>query len=381
MRIAYNIAGTYNSGGMERVLANKANFLARQGHEVMIITTDQQGRKPYFTLGKGIKCSDLDINYSSTQGQGIVGKSLSYLLKQRKHKRRLKKLLTDYRADIVISMFDHEVSFLHTIDDGSGKLAEIHFSRFKRLQYGRKGLWGLADRWRSKRDLKLAAYYDRFVVLTHEDRGYWGDLSNIVVIPNANSFEPDRVASLDEKRVIAVGRYDYQKAFEELIYIWKGVKAWYPDWKLCVYGDGPRRKELEELIEALYLRDVVQLLPSVKDIESEYLKSSILVMTSRYEGLPMALLEGQTCGLPLIAYACKCGPKEVIRNGKNGYLITEGDRQSFAEKLMFLMGNTDTRIRMGREAKLRATDFSEEVVMAKWLTLFEQLVQKGGAIR
>ncbi|WP_118195438.1 glycosyltransferase family 4 protein [Albibacterium indicum] len=378
MRIVYNIAATYNSGGMERVLANKANYLVRQGHEVMVVTTDQQGRKPYFELDNRITHHDLGINYSAGQGKGLLEKAVSYWFKQRLHKRRLEKLLIGHKADIVISMFDHEVSFLHGIADGSKKVAEIHFSRFKRLQYGRKGLWGLVDSWRSKRDQKLAGCYDRFVVLTHEDSAYWAGLSNINVIPNANSFEPSKVASLDEKRVIAVGRYDYQKAFDELIYIWKEIKTRYPDWKLFIYGDGPRRKELEELIKALYLQDVVQLLPSVKDIENEYLKSSVLVMTSRYEGLPMALLEGQACGLPLVAYGCKCGPKDVIDDGRNGYLIAEGDRHSFAEKLMLLMGNADTRKQMGHEAKRLSASFSEEVIMAKWRALFDGLLQEGG---
>ena len=120
-----------------------------------------------------------------------------------------------------------------------------------------------------------------------------GNLSNIEVVPNANSFIPATQASLEHNRVIAVGRYDYQKGFDELIKIWKKIYAGNPNWRLDIFGDGPLKGELQNLIENLNLSGIVQLHPPVKNIEREYLESSILVMTSRYEGLPMALLEAR----------------------------------------------------------------------------------------
>lgn len=84
-------------------------------------------------------------------------------------------------------MFCNDASFLWKIDDGSKKVLEIHFSRYKRLQYGRKGVWKIADRWRSRMDERTVRKYDRFVVLTAEDKAYWGNLSNMIVIPNALS--------------------------------------------------------------------------------------------------------------------------------------------------------------------------------------------------
>ena len=207
MKIVYNIAGTYNSGGMERVLANKANWLVKQGHEVVIVTTDQRGERPFFPLNERIKCFDLGVNYEENNGKSFINKLIHYPFKQRKHKRKLTELLQSLRADVVISMFCNDASFIPSIKDGSKKILEIHFSRFKRLQYGRKGLWKLADEYRSKQDAKVATRFNRFVVLTEEDKEYWEGLKNMCVIGNARSFVLPEPAKLENKTVIAVGRH------------------------------------------------------------------------------------------------------------------------------------------------------------------------------
>lgn len=270
-------------------------------------------------------------------------------------------------------MFDNDAAILPKIKDGSKKILEIHFSRFKRLQYGRKGVWKIINRLRSNADLKLVQRYDRFVVLTHEDKSYWGNLPNIKVIPNANSFVLSKRADLENKRVIAVGRYDYQKGFDELINVWKGVYVKHPDWSLDIFGHGPLKDELQSLIDQLGLTKTIHLCAPVKNIEQEYLNSSILAMTSRYEGLPMTLLEAQACGLPLVSYACKCGPRDIIKNNENGFLIEEGNQNEMAHKIIKLIENKELRLKMG-ESALRASDyFSEESVMKKWIYLFSNL--------
>ena len=150
MKIVYCIAGTYNSGGMERVLANKANWFAHQGHDVTIITTEQKGREPFFSLDKQITCHDLGIGYEENNGGTFLNKVLHYPFKQYRHRKRLTRLLEQIKPDITVSMFCNDVSFLPKIKDGSKKVLEIHFSKFKRLQYARKGLWRLADIYRNK---------------------------------------------------------------------------------------------------------------------------------------------------------------------------------------------------------------------------------------
>lgn len=373
MKIIYNISGTFNSGGMERVLTNKGNFLVRRGYELTIVTSDQKGRKPYFEFDSRVKQIDLGINYSDLSKMGLIKKSALYYMKQKIHKKRLTKVLNEINADIVISMFDHEVPFLWSIQDGSKKIVEIHFSRYKRLQYGRKGIWAMVDAYRSKEDLKWVKKYDRFVVLTKEDASYWGNLANLEVIPNANSFEVDKTADYDVKRVIAVGRYDYQKGFEDLIDSWSLVSNKFPDWRLDIFGNGELENTLQSQINNLKLTSTVRLMPPVKNIQKEYLNSSILAMSSRYEGLPMTLLEAQVCGLPMVAYACKCGPKDLITDGENGFLVEEGNKKQLAERLMQLMEDKSKRVSMGQVAAKNSKNFTEAKVMQKWVDLFKEL--------
>lgn len=374
MRIIYTIAATYNSGGMERVLANKANWLVQNGYEISILTTDQKGRSSFFEFDPRIRFYDLGVNYEENNGKSFLNKLVHYPFKQWKHRRALQKLLPELKADVVVSMFCNDASILPKIKDGSRKVLEIHFSRFKRQQYGRKGIWRIADDIRSRNDLKVVSKFDRFVVLTEEDKGYWGELDNIQVIPNASSFVLDKPAELNEKRVIAVGRYCYQKALNRLIEAWSVVCKRVDDWKLHLVGDGEDREALKHQIDELRLTDKVVLGRSETDMKSVYGGASMLALSSRYEGLPMVLLEAQAAGLPIVSFECKCGPKDVITEGVDGYLVEEGNVAALADRMLRLIEDKDLRKRMGQEAYKNSERFSEESVMAQWEKLFKEIV-------
>lgn len=375
MRIIYNISATYNSGGMERVLANKANWLVQNGYEVSVLTTDQNGRSPFFEFDSRIRFYDLGINYEENNGGSFLNKLIHYPFKQWKHQKALKKLLPELKADVVISMFCNDASILPKIKDDSRKVLEIHFSRFKRQQYGRKGIWKIADEIRSRNDLNVVSKFDRFVVLTEEDKGYWGNLDNIQVIPNARTFVMDKPAELKEKRVIAVGRYCYQKALDRLIDAWEIVCKSVDDWKLSLVGDGEDREALQTQIERLGLSDKVVLGRAETDMKTVYANASILALSSRYEGLPMVLLEAQSAGLPIVSFECKCGPKDVLTDGVDGFLVKEGDVTSLATKILELITDEDLRRKMGAEAYKNSERFSEEKVMAQWVELFNEVIK------
>lgn len=376
MKIVYCIAGTCHSGGMERVLTNKANYLVAHGYEIVIVTTDQQGQPPFFALDKRIRCIDLQINYEKNNGKSFLNKILHYPLKQYKHKQRLKKVLKLECPDVTVSMFCNDASFITNIKDGSAKVLEIHFSKFKRLQYGRKGLWKLADLWRSKQDEKTVARFDKFVVLTEEDKGYWGKLHNIIVIPNALTFSTAQQALLENKKVVAIGRYTYQKGFERLIDAWRIIAQQLPDWKLDIVGDGEARELLQQQIYTYGLEKKITLIHPTKDIEKIYLEASLIVLSSRYEGLPMVLLEAQAFGLPIVAFRCKCGPADIIDEGSNGFLVEEGDREGLARQMAKIMTDKPLRKQMGKIAKEKSQRYNEEVIMKQWMNLFHSLTMK-----
>lgn len=374
MKLVYFIAGTYNSGGMERVLANKANYLVSHGHEVIIVTTDQRGQKPFFPLDERIVCYDLGINYEENNGKSFFNKVLHYPFKQWKHKKKLSELLNRLHADIAISMFCNDVSILPEINDGSKKVLEVHFSRFKRIQYGRKGLWRLADEWRNVNDIRVVSRFDRFVVLTEEDQTYWGNLPNIQVIPNARTFVFEKPAESTNKVVMAVGRYDYQKGFERLIDAWAMVCCRVNDWKLEIIGDGALRPNMQQQIEENGLKDRVVLKKVPADqMKDAYMNASIFALSSRFEGLPMVLLEAQAAGLPIVSFACKCGPKDLIEDGVNGFLVDEGDIDGLANRLVCLIENEELRKRMGGAAYRNSERYAEDTIMKQWLDLFQDL--------
>lgn len=376
MRLVYCIAGTRHSGGMERVLANKANYWVRHGHDVTIVTTDQHGELPFFHLDTRVKCIDLEINYEDNNGKSIWNKLAYYPFKQYVHRKRLRALLKRVQPDITISMFCNEAAFLPKIKEGGWKVLEIHFSKYKRLQYGRKGLWRWVDIVRSRYDEILVKKYDRFVVLTEEDKSYWGALPNMVVIPNARTFTPDNTALLQNKKVLAVGRLTYQKGFERLIEAWSLLNGKYPNWKLFIVGDGEKKEELEQLVVDSSLQDSVFLKAPVKDMEQLYREASVIAMTSRYEGLPMILLEAQAYGIPIVSFKCQCGPADIITDGKDGFLVPEGNIPMMAEKLSMLMSDYQLRAKMGKAAVLSSKRFDEERVMNQWENLFRSLLNK-----
>jgi len=370
MKIIYLLAGTYNSGGMERVLTLKANWLAAHGYEVLIVTTDQRGREPFFPLHPSIRTIELGINYDETNGKSFLSKAISYLRKQRKHRQRLEEVLKKERADITVCMFNNDVNFVYKLKDGSSKVLEIHFSKNKKLQYNRRGLWRLADQWRTWQEERIVRRYDKFVVLTHEDKNLWGNIPNIQVIPNPLPFETNEQADLKEKRVIAVGRLDHQKGFDRLIDIWYSMGDTANGWQLDIIGEGSLRNELQVKINSLRLEHQIRLCGSTSDMQQEYLQSSIVVMTSRYEGFPMVLLEAQAFGIPVVSYACQCGPHDIISDGYNGFLTEEGDNDRFAARLQQLMLDEKLRKQMGQCAKETSKAYAIDNIMPQWEELF-----------
>lgn len=376
MKIIYCIHSICNPGGMERVLYNKVKYLSeRMGYDILIVTTDQHNRPPFYSFPEEVRMVDLGINYSEDNVKGALGKIIGYLKKKKKHQQLLTELLMREKADIVVSLYPSESSFIPDIKDGSKKVLEIHYCKFFRLQYGRKGLLGWIDRLRTKQDERIVSRFDRFVVLTQEDKGYWGNIPNITVIPNAAMHVGEKYADVSTKRVIAVGRLDYQKGFDRLIKAWKLIQlsGRFNEWRLDIFGQGEWKDMLNRMIHEGDIADTASIHNPTKEIGNEYAKSSMLVMSSNYEGFPMVMIEAMACGLPVVSYDFKCGPKDIIDEGSNGLLVREGDIDGLASAMMKLMSDEQLRQRMSENAKKVVETYSEVNVMRQWLDLFASL--------
>ena len=379
MKILYCTHSTYNPGGMERVLLNKVTYLSQlPGWEVSIVTTDQHHRPPFYPFPEKVHMTDLDINYSDDNDKGAWKKIFGYLRKRKEQKRKLTALLEKERPDIVVSLYPSESSFIPDIKDGSKKVLELHFCKFFRLQYGRKGLLGWIDKLRTRQDERIVRRFDKFVVLTNEDKGYWGNLPNIEVIPNAAMQVSESCSDVTDKRVIAVGRLDYQKGFDRLIEAWEWIQGTgkLTDWRLDIFGQGEWKEMLQRMIEEKGLQHSVQIHRPTKQIGEEYVKSSLLVMSSHYEGFPMVMIESMACGLPVVSFDYKCGPKDIIQHGINGLLVPEGDIKALANAMMEVMTDETYRRMLSRNARKVVDTYSEEAVMARWIRLFASIIAR-----
>ena len=377
MKLIYCIHSLYNPGGMERVLLNKVVwFREHTDWEIVIVTTDQKNRPTFYPFPDGVKMVDLGVNYSDDNGKGFFAKFCGFIKRRQIHKRLLNRLLREENPDIVDCFYPGECSFVPSLKDGSKKVMELHQSKLFYHQYNRSGLMGLADKIRAKMDERLVRKFDSFVVLTEEDAAMWGDVPNIKVIPNAAKFIAEGYSNCNEKRVIAVGRLDYQKSFDRLIEAWALVQQTnkYNDWSLDIFGQGEWRDMLQQMIDERGLQDRVTLNKPTKDIAKEYVRSSMLVMSSHYEGFPMVMIEAMACGLPVVTFDYKCGPRDIIDHEINGLLVKDGDIEGLAQALMRLMDDDELRQKMGENARLVVDRYSEEKVMSKWLELYSKIL-------
>ena len=377
MKLVYCMADVYNPGGMERVLLNKLRWWARRGDcELMLVTTDQKGRPPFYEFPPEVKMVDLGVNYKDDNGRNPVLKTLSYLRKRRIHRKRLTELLMREKADIVVSLFPSESSFIPDIKDGSKKVLELHFCKFFRLQYNRSGLLGLADKLRTRQDDKLVRRFDRFVVLTREDAGYWGEMPNLRVIPNAALNIPDVTHTCGNKRVIAAGRLDYQKGFDRLLKAWALLPEELRDsWRLDIFGQGEWEDKLKAMTVSLGIEASAHVNKPTQGIFNEYAASDFLVMSSHYEGFPMVMIEAMAIGVPVVCFDFLCGPCDIIRPGENGLIAKEGDIQALADCMKQAMEDPALLRHLSEGALKISETYSEAAVMAQWEQCFSELMQ------
>lgn len=373
MKIAYTISGLFNSGGMENILTQKANYLADNlGYNVTIITTDQKQRQVFFPLSSNVKLVDLEINYQDAKSSKLW--HLKKFSLKKGHRYALEKHLKANNYDIVISLMDFDFSFLYKINDGSKKFLEYHFAKYSKMNATTNKLKKIIQKLRADSWNHIVSHYDKFIVLTEEDKIQWGNLRNIKVIPNFIKKIPDRKADLKNKRVISVGRADFQKGFDMLIEAWNIVTREFPDWVLTIVGGGDK-SSLQSQIDNLNLSDSIKLLPPNPNIEDEYLESSLYVMSSRYEGLPLVLLEAMSYGLPIVSFKCPCGPKDILKPEFSS-LVGRNNIYELGNELKKWMDDYNLRIIAGQRARKEIEKYTIDEIMDTWNKLFIETCSK-----
>lgn len=383
MKIVYCLPQLFHPGGIERIVSIKANYLVEvYGYDVTIVVANQKKQVPFFKLNDKIKIVDLNIDYDNALSQPLFKRLYLRRKLQREHKTKLSKYLFTNHPDIVVSTFTHEAAFLPQIKDGSKKVLEFHFCKGHKIKMAKAFHFGfitkLAYYYRCWQEENIIIpKYDQFIVLTKEDEISWKQkIHNVKHISNILPFEKEGKSELTQKHVIAVGRLDGQKGFNRLIDIWALVTKKHPDWILDIYGKGRDLKALQSQIYNYGISDTTVIHQPDQNIKDHYLNSSIFVMTSIYEGLPMTLLEANGLRLPSVCYDFPCGPKDVIQDGINGFLVKDGDFNTFADRLSTLIENDNIRKRMGQEAYRMSERYSCKNIMREWVNLFNELIKK-----
>jgi glycosyltransferase involved in cell wall biosynthesis len=366
---------------MERVLTEKANYLSTHGYDVYIIITDRTDKEPYYPLNASIKVYRLDIGFEEIGLYPFFFRYSIYKKKMAKFKQSLNDCLHRIKPCITVCVSRRDINFINHLTDGSIKIAETHIDKAHYISF-------VTPRWMptfvssylQRQRTKELGKLSKLVVLTHEDANSWTELKNVTVIPNPVSFFPEETSDCTAKRVIAAGRYFPQKGFDKLIAAWHDVSDKHPDWELHIYGDGWLREKMQAQVESLQLKTTCFLEHSTSNIVPEYLGSSIFVLSSNFEGFGVVIVEAMSCGLPVVSFACPCGPKDIISDKKDGFLVEVDDIADLADKLNWLIEHEEQRIEMGRNARMKAQKYRIEQIGKQWEDLFDELltIKKNG---
>lgn len=384
MKIYYIYTAIVTKGGADRIIAEKANWLAEHGYEITIVTDTQLGRKPAFPLSPKVKLIDLAIDFSKEYGHNFLIRIYQYYKLMHQYRREVEALLMKDRPEIVITTLGRDISFITKIKDGSVKIGEAHTTKhfirnFHLLEQSNTLLKYLTKyfRWSMNRQVRKL---DALVVLTKEHKLDWGNKMPVYVIPNMLPFYPDQVSSCENKQAIMVGRYNNAKGYNYLIEAWKIVNQKHPDWIINVFGSGENEEDVRRKIHEYGLQDVIIMNNPTDHIVEEYQKSSIYVMSSVYEGFALVLLEAMACGVPCVSFDCPHGPRNVITNGEDGILVEHLNTKALADTICMLIENPTLRKEMGEKGRLNVLRFSPKAIMFQWTGLFETLVSNKEAV-
>ncbi|MCI6118484.1 MAG: glycosyltransferase family 4 protein [Prevotella sp.] len=355
MNIIYVIEDYSENGGVERIVSDKANTLSTQyQHNVTVITVYRDNRKEQYRLNDEINLIYLDVPFARRTNNSLL-RLISRLYTIFIAIIRLNKVIKRLNPDIIFFTTTLGAILLPFCHTKARKIYESHLARnfnpFNKLFF-------LTE---------LRA--ERIVCLTSGDAKEYKYAKRVDVIPNYINDIKSHVEDYSVKKAIAVGRLEYQKGFDILIDCWKEIAKQYPDWKLDIYGEGACREELQHQIDSLELGNKVKLCGRNNNIIDVYPLYSLHLMTSRYEGLPMTLIEAQACGLPSVVFDYQYGASDIVSNGHNGLIIEQANSKQLIEAAMKMMSSEKLRKQYGTNALEIGKRYSKENIFNKWIEL------------
>ncbi|WP_426485965.1 glycosyltransferase family 4 protein [Flavobacterium sp. 2] len=361
MRLLYIVPKIKNAGGVARVLSIKANYFVEHfNYEVHILSQNEENDLPFYNFNSEIIFHNMILN----------GNAFQFL---KSYQKQVNQTIQEIKPDVILVADNGLKAFVFPfiVKTKSPIVFEVHGSKFieekaQKTDFISKSIQKIKYRFK---DFSVRKF-TKIVALSEESQNEW-KAKNVIVIPNPSWIKTQNTSSLKNKKVICVARNSYEKGLDRLIVIWEKVIGIHPDWVLEIYTD--EVDSLNTIVVDLGMTSNINIFSFVKNIEEKYLESSIYAMTSRTEGFPMVLLEAMASGLPCIAFDCPTGPRSIIKNNENGFLIPDNNFEKYAEKISYLIEKEELRIMFRKNAKQTSENYSVEKIMEKWKQFFEEL--------
>lgn len=379
MKIAYVFSTLAKTGGTERIITEKTNYLAEQfGYDITIINLFQQDEDTnHFVLSKKVKQINLGIPYFSQFSYRYPKRLWIRWQLNRQVKKSIKQYVKNVDPDILIGISFFKADLVSKVKCRAKKIIESHEAK----PFTHSGLNTrhnfikeiYQNIWRSFYFRAIERNADAVITLTKADEMLWKRAKYTAVIPNFSVMPISKYSDCTSKRVIAAGRLEWEKGFGRLIEAWSIVSSRHPDWHLDIFGEGSMDKTLKVLTN-LYKAKNLTFHNVTSNISQEYANSSICVVSSYFEGFSLILLEAMRHGVPCVAFDCPFGPKSIINDGYTGFLVENGEIKLFAERVCRLIEDEDLRKHFSKASIDRALLFDTDSIMLRWKKLFEQII-------
>ena len=365
-------------GGAERVITDKANYLANEGHQMMLVSYEQGDHPLPYDLHPSVQYRDLDCRFFTLSRYSVPKHLYLYFRLKKQFKNNLRLVVNEFKPEVVVLASDWQTLIGAVVDSVNPVpvIAEFHNT----YDYVMRKV-GTSEGWLKAKLTQL--YYrqtikslDRcaqLVVLTEYDaRGWRQHFNKVTVIPNPVTFYPDIIDDVpkDPGRIIFVGRFNHEKRIDRLITAFSMIANKYPDWHVDIFGEGNEKENLLRQIVEMELDERVVIHEPTKAIFDEYKRSEILVLCSEHEASPLVLVEAMACGVPCVSLDCPNGPREIIQNGVTGLLAKNGDVKDLSEKIEWMITHKTEREMMGRKAREFAATRVLSVIMNQWERLY-----------
>lgn len=352
-------------GGIERVVIDKANWLAERGHDVTLITYEQGDHPFSFQLSPYVGYVDLNCRYFTVYRYNLLLRPFAKYRMKRTFRKRLHSMIEISHPDIMV--LPHNLNEFQNEITSMSPLVPIVYEAHSTSVELFKG--SVVGRWlKYYRIIKVLKKVDMVITLTNGDALFWRrHFNNVKTVPNPLSMSVDNLIDSQKEtgRILYVGRLHPVKKVDRLIQAFAMIADKYPDWHIDIYGEGEEKAYIQKLIHNFNLAKRVNIIAPISQICDEYSKSQFLVLSSDSESFSLVIVEAMACGIPVVSTDCPFGPRDIVDDGNTG-LLSRLDSEDLAAKMEWMIIHTKEREEMGQRARQAVARYKKEVVMKEW---------------